>query len=235
MTTRLGIKPGGTYYRRGSWNAWCQKCGLKFKAEDVHEQWDGLKVCYKCHDDRHPQDLIRGVADQQAVAWASPEQPDIFVLDADTQGLTTVAFSAGTTDVFDDVNTLSVRIVGDLLVSVTEADVYAGANMCAVQGTDGTWEVLQFTYATLTSPMVYTLSHLLRARVGTSAAMSTTLPANSPFAFIGQSSASAYAWMYLYLGITVDPYAPVQTSGWILDSGSWNDNAPWNDAATWVG
>jgi len=206
--TRMGSKSGATYYKRGSWNAWCARCGQKFKADQLRLEWDNLRVCPKCFEDRHPQDMVRGVEDRQGVPWAAPEQPDIIAIDSPTQGLTTAAFSAGPEENFDDINTLSVVVTGDPLVSVSELDVLNGANMAAVQNPSGEWEIIQFQTATLTAPMRYTLSHLLRGRVGTENAMMSPLPSGSPFVFIGQSNAATYIWLKNYLGIGNKPFSP---------------------------
>jgi hypothetical protein len=202
-------RSGGTYFKRGSWNAWCQRCGAKYKSEDLCEEWDGLKVCHDCWELRHPQDLVQGILDEQAVPWASPELADTFVNNAATQGLTTAPFAAGPDyEIFDTVNTLSVQVSGQPLASVQMTDVLGGANMCAVQNPAGGWEILQFTTAALTAPMQYTLSGLLRAREGTENAMQAVLPAGAPFVFIGQASAATYAWIQTYLGIGTQPFSP---------------------------
>ena len=206
---RIHRSAGGTYYKAGSWNTWCQRCGKKFKSEQLQEEWDGLKVCKKCFELRHPQDMVRGIVDLQAVPWASPELADTFVINAVTQGFTTAPFSAGPENLYDYSNVLSVRITGNPLASVAELDVLNGANLCAVQTPTGLWEALQFTTASLIAPFQYTLSQLLRGRAGTETAMtSAPLPINSPFVFIGQSNQANYDWMRLYLNINAIPYSP---------------------------
>ena len=200
--------PGATNYRRGSFNAWCQRCGRKLKAESLQVEWDGLRVCRECFELRHPQDMVRGVVDLMGVPWSSPEGQDEFILTADIQGVTTADFSAGPENLWDYSNTLSVNIQGGLLSSALPLDVLNGANLCAVQTPSGAWEVLQFATATLTAPMTYTLSQLLRGRVGTETAMMSPLPSGSPFVFIGQSDQSTYDWMGLYLGVNAIPYSP---------------------------
>ena len=199
---------GATYYRPGSFNVWCQRCGKKYKAEDLQMEWDGLRVCHKCFELRHPQDMVRGVADLMAVPWAAPEGEDEFVIDAAIQGVTTAPFNAGPEDLWDYANTLSVQVSGGLLTGAAPLAVLNGANLCAVKTPSGAWEVLQFTTATLTAPMTYTLSGLLRGRIGTETAMMSPLPAGSPFVFIGQSDAATYDWMALYLGCNAVPYSP---------------------------
>jgi len=62
--------------------------------------------------------------------------------------------------------TLSVRMVRGTLESKTELEVLNGAN-AAVIGAHGRWEVIQWRDATLEPDGTYTLSHLLRGRLGT--------------------------------------------------------------------
>ena len=57
----------------GDWNAICDRCGFKFKASDLREEWDGLMVCKDCWEPRQPQDLLRGIPDPQTVPWARPD------------------------------------------------------------------------------------------------------------------------------------------------------------------
>lgn len=85
--------------------------------------------------------------------------------------------AAGPTDVWDEVNTLTVTLVNDeTLSSATAEDVLArNANLAwvgALDGQDG--EIINFRDATEGSPAgTYTLSGLLRGRLGTEAAVST--------------------------------------------------------------
>lgn len=67
------------YYKHGSWNAICDVCGFKFKSDDLKERWDGLMVCRKDFEHRHPQERLRPVTDNQSVAWTRPPPPDVFV------------------------------------------------------------------------------------------------------------------------------------------------------------
>lgn len=57
------------------------------------------------------------------------------------------------------------------LSSLSPAQVLAGGNVLAIRSAAGTWEVLQFTTATLVGSGRYELSGLLRAQIGTEDAM----------------------------------------------------------------
>jgi len=67
------------FYRAGSFNRICDRCGAKRKAEDTRKEWTGLIVCLECWDPRHPQDYVRGVHDQQKVPDPRPEPADVFL------------------------------------------------------------------------------------------------------------------------------------------------------------
>lgn len=57
----------------GDWNVICPMCGWKYKASEMVRRWDGQMVCSKDVDPYHPQDLIRGVSDDQTVPFTRPE------------------------------------------------------------------------------------------------------------------------------------------------------------------
>lgn len=64
----------------GKWNVICDRCGFKFKSDEVMQEWTGLIVCRKkCFETRHPQDFVRPVKDDQSVPFTRPEAPDQFV------------------------------------------------------------------------------------------------------------------------------------------------------------
>lgn len=68
-----------TWFTSGDWNAICDVCGFKYKASELTERWDGLKVCSKDWETRHPQELIRPIPDQKPLPWTRPESRDITI------------------------------------------------------------------------------------------------------------------------------------------------------------
>lgn len=73
-----------TTYAHGQWNAVCHRCGFEYKSSQLSREWTGLRVCRGsgtngCWEPRHPQDSVRGKADQQAAAWVNPETDGIDV------------------------------------------------------------------------------------------------------------------------------------------------------------
>ena len=73
-----------SWWKSGAWNALCDVCGLKRKSDQLTERWDGFMVCKPtvkagCWEMRHPQDLIRPIADTQKLPWTRPEATDQFI------------------------------------------------------------------------------------------------------------------------------------------------------------
>lgn len=66
-------------YSKGDWLAICDSCGRKVKASTLKLRWDGLRVCTKDWETRHPQDYVRAKVDIQAVPWTRPETTDTFI------------------------------------------------------------------------------------------------------------------------------------------------------------
>lgn len=67
------------YFAPGQHNFICDQCGFKLKSNDKRKQWDGLIVCSKCYDPRHPQDFVRGKRDRQSVPNPRPDPDPEFV------------------------------------------------------------------------------------------------------------------------------------------------------------
>lgn len=59
----------------GSWNAICDRCGFKFKAEDLKKDWQGLYLCKDDWEPRHPSDFQNEVdyAEDPTPPWTRPD------------------------------------------------------------------------------------------------------------------------------------------------------------------
>lgn len=66
-------------YRSGDFWRICDVCGFKHRASETSKRWDGLMVCAKDWEPRHPQDYVRSKPDRMIVPMARPEAPDQFV------------------------------------------------------------------------------------------------------------------------------------------------------------
>ena len=63
----------------GKWWVQCDRCGFKYKNDQVKKEWNGLIVCEPCFETRHPQDFVRAVKDDQRVEFTRPEPADVFI------------------------------------------------------------------------------------------------------------------------------------------------------------
>lgn len=62
------------FYRQGDWNAVCALCGTKYKASELIwnsqiQDW----VCIYDWEQRHPQERVKAVQDDQSVPWVRPD------------------------------------------------------------------------------------------------------------------------------------------------------------------
>jgi hypothetical protein len=210
----------GLYYKAGSYNCWCQRCGKKVKAEEIRIEWDQLRVCTRCYEERHPQDMVRGVLDVQAAPMPVPENPDIFVLPATITGVLVADFAIGPEELFDDLSVCHVQLVSGALPTVTEGDVLNGKNLVGVQSPSGGWEVFQYTTASLIAPSTYSLTHLLRARYGTELAMGA--PSGSPFIYIGDAGQQAVNFMHGFMQVGDQLMSPVDIAAVRVTGGDIN-------------
>ena len=66
-------------YISGSPWAICDECGLQYRRSQMLERWDGLLVCKKDWEPRHPQEFVRGKADRIHVQNARPDMTDMTI------------------------------------------------------------------------------------------------------------------------------------------------------------
>ena len=160
-------------------------------------------------------------------------------------GTTITALANGPTAVFDDANSVTISLLGSsTLQSVTSLAVLNGANAALIGN-----EIIQFTTATLVQPAQYTLSGLLRGRLGTNWAMGSHVAGeafvlldgklskfSSTNSLIGLSRAykavtfgstlsASTEQDFLYTGVALKPYSPVQVTG--IRDGSGNLTVNW--------
>lgn len=64
-------------WKSGRWSAICDVCGFRFHSDRLQKRWDGLMVCKKDYETRHPQDLIKINPDTVTPPWTRPEPPDV--------------------------------------------------------------------------------------------------------------------------------------------------------------
>ena len=69
-------KGGNDYLRIGDYNAICDICGMKYKASQLKENWQGFMVCEKDFEYRHPMDFQKVPRTEATIPWSRPEGPD---------------------------------------------------------------------------------------------------------------------------------------------------------------
>lgn len=67
------------YLKLGSWAVICDRCGFKYRGEDLIKEWTGLRVCTTCHEPRNRQDFLTGVPDGKIKAYTRPVATEVFV------------------------------------------------------------------------------------------------------------------------------------------------------------
>lgn len=79
--------------QRGFWAAICDRCGFRYRSDQLKEEWTGLMVCKDCWEPRHQQDLIRPHPGEKPLPWTRPYPTDItsYNTTVDGTGSTTVA------------------------------------------------------------------------------------------------------------------------------------------------
>jgi hypothetical protein len=119
----------------------------------------------------------------QAAVWKSPTLDGFALLDTIARparmGALAFDFYSGPTDRFDYGNALYVDVLSGTLASVTDIELFAGANTLALESSAGTWEVLQFGNAELVSAGRYKLTRLLRGQRGTEGSIGNPAPAGA--------------------------------------------------------
>ena len=72
----MGYSPG---WKPGRWSAICDVCGFRFHSDRLQKRWDGLMVCHKDYETRHPQDFIKLKSEHITPPWTRPEEEDEFM------------------------------------------------------------------------------------------------------------------------------------------------------------
>jgi len=93
------------------------------------------------------------------------DEADVVTVESE-MGSATTLLPSGPTTIWDDGNTVTVRLIEGALTSTTDLNAMSGINTLAI-GAPGRWEIMSFVNATLNGDGTYTLSRLLRGRLGT--------------------------------------------------------------------
>ena len=124
-----------------------------------------------------------------AAVWRSADSSGFTLLDTIGQaaqiGTLVADLPAGPLDRFDHGNELLLDVSSGTLTSVTDMELFAGANALAVESSPDTWEVIQFGDAELVATGRYRLTHLLRGQRGTGDAMGNPAPTGTRVVILG--------------------------------------------------
>ena len=118
-----------------------------------------------------------------AAVWRSASTAGFALLDTVGQpahmGSLAIDLPAGPLWQFDHGNELLVDLSSGTLTSVTDTELFAGANALAIESAPGTWEIVLAGNAELVAAGRYRLTHLLRGQRGTEDAMGNPAPAGA--------------------------------------------------------
>lgn len=102
-------------------------------------------------------------------------------------GSTLDPLAAGPLGLFDLSNSLRVSVSGGALSSLDDVSVLGGANLAAIGGPDGAWEIIGFSLADLVAPGTYRLSRLLRGLGGEDMLAARNLASGAPFVLLDEA------------------------------------------------
>lgn len=160
-----------------------------------------------------------------------------------TWGHVTEALPYANPNVWDRGSEITVTLKTGELTGCTEAaaDANPALNLCVI-GANGRWEMVQFTVATLTAPLTYTVSGFKRGRRGTEWAAELheagdefwllenadpvamgldEVGTDVGFKTITAGRTSGFPYEYEYQGQSLMPYAPCQLEAVKEASGDW--------------
>ena len=186
---------------------------LRYAVSGLEEGWQG-SVVYRSDD------------------GGTSYLPMATLTDSAVIGMATNALGDAAAQLFDEANSVTVIVLGSELESVSELAVLNGANVALLGN-----EVIQFKTATLVAPGKYTLSGLLRGRLGTEHAIAGHAAGESfvlldsrlekvvmpnhligleryykPVS-VGHTLTQTTAQSFTYQGVGLKPWSPVHLTG----------------------
>ena len=123
----------------GDWNAICDRCGFKFKASQLKEEWTGLQVCKECWEPRHPLDFERGIPDDPSVPWTRPDS------DADTSATDVSGNTISTINSIQEVDDADVTLTVGSDHSICEYNTALTSNRTVTLDATGASQYDRFT------------------------------------------------------------------------------------------
>ena len=123
------------HYRPGSYYQTDDRTGFPTRAEKTRREWTGLQVGERYWDPRHPQELVKGVIDNQNVPIPRPLAPNVFVGPIFVQ-VTANAGPGATTLVVETISGLNngdkIGIMTDAGIQFNTSIVTVGSNVITI-------------------------------------------------------------------------------------------------------
>ena len=119
-------------YKLGDWLAKCDRCADVKYASQLKKEWTGYRVCDRCWEPRHPQEFLKGHADDSNVAWTRPDTtPDTVVTTVDGETL------VSNNDPLETVGDASKTLVVDTNAAIQHWNTELTADRTATLSTTG--------------------------------------------------------------------------------------------------
>jgi hypothetical protein len=78
-------------WKSGTWRTFCAVCGFEYLADELKQRWDGLYVCDKDFETRHPLDFARVTIKETPLPWNQNIPEDVFLNVCDMFGRSSYA------------------------------------------------------------------------------------------------------------------------------------------------
>lgn len=63
----------------GNWKVSCMVCGFWYPSSEIKKRWDGVLVCEKDYETRHPQTLIKVRGERASPSFVSKDGTDTYL------------------------------------------------------------------------------------------------------------------------------------------------------------
>lgn len=150
------------HYVHGDWYVICDKSGFKVRNKRAKLEWTGLFVSDRYYEQRHPQDFVKGVQDNQTVPIARPRQVNQYLGPLSTTLTTNVSAGAITLPVASSAR----MTIGDNIEVMLDTGVYFQTNIASVPNSTSITINPKLTYAASSGNIITDLSAVSTASIG---------------------------------------------------------------------
>lgn len=114
------------YFKLGTWNSLCARCGLRFKFDELSLEWTNLWVCKDCWEPRHPQEFVRGVPETNNVFYTLNEHETDIDNGTYEDPVTTVDDANYTTESDDDTILYNTELTANRTITLSTTSLIEG-------------------------------------------------------------------------------------------------------------